>query len=132
MNNTSGRISTKNRQALVLPVKEFAQDSNIPVNLVMSAVLWTGERLQGRITLKALKDLLVPETVLAYAVNRDARMTAHQVQITGLVRNLLPKSICTEETIKSLSNQAPSGASIPTIRDWVKDTVYRMGFAPVG
>ena len=112
MKRTSGRISVKNRQSIVEPVSAFAKSKNLSVNLVMSAVLFVGERLGGRMSSKALAGIINNETVATYQVELARRATALATQVNGLVKNALPKAIRTPENISAIVAKLPANSSV--------------------
>ena len=101
MNKTTknGRISVRNRQAIKEPVAAFAKAHNLNTNLVMSSVLWTGERMATRMCPKALKALITLETVAAYRQELDRRAAYFTNQVNGMIRNSLPQAQRTAENI---------------------------------
>ena len=98
----NGRISVKNRQALVVPVLKYAHDNTLPANLVMSAVLWAGERNKARMSPRMLTSCINANTIVDYQKELARRAAAYDLQITGMARRLLPKDKRQPETIAAL------------------------------
>ena len=111
-NNNSGRISVKNRQAIVAPVTAFAKAHNLAVNLVMSAVLFVGERIDARMSVKSLTEIINAETVGTYQLELNRRTLALQTQVNGMVKNALPKDIRTAENIAAIVAKLPANSSV--------------------
>ena len=126
MKNANGRISVKNRQALSIPVKEFAKTQNLEMNYVMSAVLFAGERMEQRMSPKALLGLVNQTTMNQYAQEISRREQAREIQSTGLIWNMLPKGLRTEEAVIALRQRVPVNASIPAIKTWITSQVQAM------
>jgi hypothetical protein len=101
----AGRISVKNRKALVAPVAEFAEANKLPINLVMSSVLWAGETMAARMCAKSLKALITSQTVDNYSAELARRAQARESQVRGMVKHSLPKEQRIPEVIDQLSGQ---------------------------
>jgi len=128
----NGRISVKNRQALKAPVSAFAKASNLNTNLVMSAVLWCGERTGARMSLKALTALITAETIATYRQELARRAAYFNGQVQGMVRRSLPKALRNPATITQVSAkivQSAAGFSLPALKDLIATEVAAMSAA---
>jgi hypothetical protein len=126
MNKTTknGRISVRNRQAIKEPVAAFAKAHNLNTNLVMSSVLWTGERMAARMCPKALKALITLETVAAYRQELDRRAAYFTNQVNGMIRNSLPQAQRTAENIARVAARVAAraaGLSIPELKQAIQE-----------
>jgi hypothetical protein len=134
MKNTQSRISVKNRQALVAPATALAKAHNLTTNQVMSAVLWRGERLAGRMSPKALNEILTAGTVAEYQDEVARRAAARQVQIAGMVKTALPVGGRTQEnigaTLKALGETA--GKSIAQLQVQIRQQVSLLNLGAGG
>jgi hypothetical protein len=120
--NQSGRISVKNRQAIVEAVRELATTKDLHFNTIMSAVLWAGTKMNARMCVTNLKKLITLETVLAYQTEVARRENYHTAQVKGIIRNALPKNLRTEANINELFAARPiSGVSLKALRVWVEE-----------
>jgi hypothetical protein len=133
MKNTQGRISVKNRQALVIPVTELAKASNLTVNQVMSAVLWKGERLTSRISPNALTGIVTEETLAEYQTELARRAAARQTQITGMVKTALPVDQRTPENIGRITTalEEAAGLSVSAVQAAIREMVGTSNAAEV-
>ena len=125
----NGRISVKNRQALKAPVSAFAKASNLNTNLVMSAVLWCGERTNARMSLKALTALITAETIATYRQELARRAAYFNGQVQGMVRRGLPKALRNPVTITQVSAkivQSAAGFSLPALKHLIATEVAAM------
>lgn len=126
MNKTTknGRISVRNRQGIKEPVAAFAKAHNLNTNLVMSSVLWTGERMATRMCPKALKALITLETVAAYRQELDRRAAYFTNQVNGMIRNSLPQAQRTAENIARVAARVAAraaGLSIPELKQAIQE-----------
>ncbi len=126
MNKTTknGRISVRNRQGIKEPVAAFAKAHNLNTNLVMSSVLWTGERMATRMCPKALKALITLETVAAYRQELDRRAAYYTNQVNGMIRNSLPQAQRTAENIARVAARVAAraaGLSIPELKQAIQE-----------
>lgn len=122
----NGRISVRNRQALKAPVAIFAKGANLKTNLVMSAVLWVGERMGARMSLKALRSLITAETIAAYRKELDRRTSYFNAQVSGMIRNSLPAAQRTSENIARVTariGQHATGLSLPALKTIIESEV---------
>jgi hypothetical protein len=122
----NGRISVRNRQALKAPVAIFAKGANLNTNLVMSAVLWVGERMGARMSLKALRSLITAETIATYGKELDRRASYFNAQISGMIRNSLPAAQRTSENIARVTariGQRATGQSLPALKTIIESEV---------
>jgi hypothetical protein len=119
----SGRISPKIRVAIVEAVREFATAKNLPFNTVMSAVLWAGTKMEERMSASNLKELINPETVLAYQAEVQRRQDYFNMQLEGIITNALPKAFRLPANIAGLTAKAPKGKSLPALKVWATATV---------
>jgi hypothetical protein len=120
----NGRISVRNRQAIKEPVAAFAKAHNLNTNLVMSSVLWTGERMATRMCPKALKALITLETVAAYRQELDRRAAYYTNQVNGMIRNSLPQAQRTAENIARVAARVAAraaGLSIPELKQAIQE-----------
>ncbi|HZM04976.1 MAG TPA: hypothetical protein VFC44_18400 [Candidatus Saccharimonadales bacterium] len=125
MKSTSGRISVQNRQALVSPATALAKAHDLTINRVMSAVLWKGERLAGRISLKALTGIVTTGTVAEYEANVARRALARRTQLAGMVKAALPVDQRTPENIDRLTTTLgeAAGLSISALQAAIREIV---------
>jgi hypothetical protein len=122
----NGRISVRNRQALKAPVAIFAKGANLKTNLVMSAVLWVGERMGARMSLKALRSLITAETIATYRQELDRRTSYFNAQVSGMIRNSLPAAQRTSENIARVTariGQHATGLSLPALKTIIESEV---------
>ena len=119
----SGRISPKNRVAIVPAVRAFATANNVPFNTVMSAVLWAGTKMDERMTVANLEAVVTGETVMAYKAEVARRQAYFNMQITGIVTNALPKEFRLPENIANIVAKAPAGKSLPALKAWATTEV---------
>jgi hypothetical protein len=128
MKNTQSRISVKNRRALVAPATALSKAGNFPVNMVISAVLWRGERLAGRMSLKALNGIVTAGTVAEYQAEIARRAAARQAQIVGMVKTALASERRTSENIGAILRAIgkTAGRSISQIRVQIREAVIRL------
>ena len=120
---TSGRISVQHRRALVAPVKKSAQAHKVETNLVMSAVLWAGERLPGYMSLNPLKELISVGTIASYRADLNRRAAAHHGQLAGMIRRALPKDLRDGGHISIIINRVKLGLSIPSAHEAIRKAV---------
>jgi uncharacterized protein with beta-barrel porin domain len=128
----NGRISVKNRQALKAPVSAFAKASNLNTNLVMSAVLWCGERTDARMSPKALTGLITAETIATYRKELARRAAYFNTQVQGMVRRGLPKALRTSQNIDQVSAKivaSAAGFSLPEVKTLIASEVATMSEA---
>jgi hypothetical protein len=128
MNKTTknGRISVRNRQAIKEPVAAFAKAHSLNTNLVMSSVLWVGERMAARMCPKSLKALITLETVVAYRQELDRRAAYYTNQVNGMIRNSLPQAQRTAENIGRVAARVAAraaGLSIPELKQAIQEEV---------
>jgi hypothetical protein len=133
MKNTPGRISVKNRQALVAPATALAEAHNLPVNQAMSAVLWRGERLTGRVTLNALTGLVTMETLAEYQAELVRRTLARRTQVAGMVKTALPLDQRTPENIGRITTalSEAAGLSVSAVQAAIREMVGASNAAEV-
>jgi hypothetical protein len=125
MKSKSGRISVQNRQALVSTATALAKAHDLQINHVMSAVLWRGERLAGRISLKALTGIVTPCTVAEYEANVARRAHARRAQVAGMVKAALPLDQRTPENIGRITTALGEtvGLSISAVQASIREIV---------
>lgn len=122
----NGRISVRNRQALKAPVAIFAKGANLNTNLVMSAVLWVGERMGARMSLKALRSLITAETIATYRKELDRRTSYFNAQVSGMIRNSLPATQRTSQNLARVTariGQRATGLSLPALKTIIESEV---------
>ena len=126
----NGRISVKNRQALKAPVAALAKQASLNTNLVMSAVLWAGERMGARMSLKALKALITAETISTYQKELNRRVSYFNAQVRGMIRNSLPAAQRTGENIGRITTriaQRAKGLPLPALKTIIESEVAALG-----
>jgi len=113
----ASKIDVATRRALVKPVTEFAKANAISVGLVMSAVLWAGEKQPDQIA-----NLVNSGTVARYKAELARREAARNQQVVGMVANAIPASARTEENVQAVTAkvfaaiQAARKLSIPALK----------------
>jgi hypothetical protein len=125
MKSKAGRISVKNRQELVAPVTALATSLNQPVNFVMAAVLWKGERLENRMSFKAVSGVVSAETVTEYQAEVARRAAARRVQIAGMVKAALPLDQRTPENISRITAALgeAAGLSVSAVQAAIRERI---------
>ena len=117
----AGRVNPDIRSKVQPLIEKFAQEHQLPFNTVFGAVMFTAERLKGRVTCARVEALVTAETVQAYELEMQRRTTARKVQITGIIRRALPVARRTTEVIEKLCNQfCGFQGSIPALREQVQ------------
>jgi hypothetical protein len=113
----ASKIDVATRRAIVKPVTEFAKANDISVGLVMSAVLWAGEKQPDQIA-----NLVNSGTVARYKAELARREAARNQQVVGMVANAIPASARTEENVQAVAAkvfaaiQAARKLSIPALK----------------
>jgi hypothetical protein len=113
----ASKIDVATRRALVKPVTEFAKANAISVGLVMSAILWAGEKQPDQIA-----NLVNSGTVASYKAELARREAARNQQVVGMVANAIPASVRTEENVQAVAAkvfaaiQAARKLSIPALK----------------
>ena len=75
---------------------------------------------------KAMLGLVNYTTITQYSQEISRRSQAREIQITGLIRNMLPKGLRTEEAVTALLRRTPANASITTLKAWITTQVQAM------